>query len=188
MVISGCATVLDGSTTKLKIDSNVEGVEIFLNGGKIGKTPFEGEIPKPSSTSTTFEFKKDGYKDDSLAVGRKFVPITFVSIIFWDLGTTDLATGNAFSYAQDSIYVDMTPLEPTESALEIQQNQAKIRKFILTNYSELTPNIANGEGDYLDALIELSDTENRDEYINTVKTKLNDSKSMVDFAESVSVL
>jgi len=184
--MSGCATIIDGSTTKMNITSNVDDVKILLNGGEIGRTPFFGEVPKPESSTTQIVFKKKGYETTTITVGRTIVPITFVSIIFWDLGTTDFLTGNAFTYSRNSIFVELEPKELSMHKKKIYDKQANMRKFILQNYEEVFVQVVAGEGEYFNYITDSIGVDQlMNEPIDNLLSKKINEVDMVLFARFV---
>jgi hypothetical protein len=186
LLFSGCATIIDGSTSTLTFSSNVDGVRVLLNGGEIGMTPFQGEIPKPDNTSTQFTFRKDGYETTTITVGRKIVPLTIVSIIFWDLGTTDFLTGNAFTYSRNAIYVEMRPLKVAAADEALYESQAAMRKFVLQNYDDVYHQVQSGEGEYFGYIAESLEV-NEAEYpeLQASLSKSLTKEDMVGFAKFV---
>lgn len=63
IVISGCA-----STTVL--NSNPNGATVYLNGEKVGTTPYTHTDTKIVGSTTTVQLKKDGYQDLTTTFSR----------------------------------------------------------------------------------------------------------------------
>ncbi|HCK91739.1 MAG TPA: hypothetical protein DHW71_02065 [Gammaproteobacteria bacterium] len=184
---TGCATVIDGGTTDMQFTSNVDGVKILMHGGAIGKTPFMGEIPKPDSSVTQFVFEKEGYETETITIGREIVPITILSIISWDLGTTDFLTGSAFKYSRNAVYVEMTPVKTASFDEALYEKRADMRKFILQNYSSVYSQLKAGEGEYFDYLVSNIDTFESKEALQTAFVEKIDEYNMPEFAKFASM-
>jgi hypothetical protein len=105
---TGCATVLHGSTQMVTFNSQPEGADIFVEGNLMGKTPATFNLKK--NKYKTVEIKKDGYDRASVALSTSYDTVALLNI-FWDLSTTDLATGNAYEYEPNSYTVKLVKSE-----------------------------------------------------------------------------
>lgn len=104
LLLSGCATIISGSNQTLTFNSDVEGVNVYVDGALIGKTPVSASFKK--NKVQTVMFTKEGYESVTRNVTKEFDP-TAVLNIFWDLSTTDFITGAVYEYAPNAIYVEM---------------------------------------------------------------------------------
>jgi len=66
VVLSGCATFMNGANQKIPINSVPAGASISDNGQKVGYTPTQVSLSR--SKEHRIGFKMDGYNDDELAV------------------------------------------------------------------------------------------------------------------------
>jgi hypothetical protein len=57
--LTGCAAILSGSTTQVRLDSDPPGAKVYDNGSLVGTTPTEVNVIKKKDH--TFEFRKTGY-------------------------------------------------------------------------------------------------------------------------------
>ena len=149
VVVAGCATVVSGTTQMMTISSNVEGAEIFLDGEKIGTTPFTGAVPKNKSA---VRVEAEGYQGENLSLSKSIDPMFFGNIIIGGtLGSiTDFATGAAFQYAPSTYQVELRARSQSEQAY---RGQLATRKFAMLYANEISQDVAAGGGEYLDALV-----------------------------------
>lgn len=104
LFLTGCATVVSGTNQTLTFNSDVDDVQVYVDGALIGKTPVSASFKKNKVQSVLF--KKDGYESVTREVTKSYDPIALLSL-FWDFSTTDLVTGAAFEYTPNAIYVEM---------------------------------------------------------------------------------
>jgi hypothetical protein len=148
---ANCATITKGSRQTISITSNVDGADILLDGMKIGSTPFTGEVPKGKKILLV---KKDGYKDNTIALSRSIEPMFWGNIITGGtLGSiTDFATGSAYQYAPASYQVDLRAEGQAQADFE---RSVAARKFAMIYVDRIAADLARGSGDYLDALLSI---------------------------------
>ena len=60
LTISGCATVISGTTQTLTFNSEPTGAEVYLDGARIGSTPVSLSVKK--NEKDTVMIQKEGYK------------------------------------------------------------------------------------------------------------------------------
>lgn len=108
LLLTGCATIISGTNQTLTFNSNVEDVNVYVDGALIGKTPVSASFKK--NKAQTVMFTKEGYLAVTRDITKSFDPVALVNII-WDLSTTDFITGAVYEYAPNAIYVEM-PLKP----------------------------------------------------------------------------
>ncbi len=106
LILSGCATVMSGTNQTLTFNSDVEGVNVYVDGALIGQTPVSASFKK--NKAQTVMFTKDGYLTVTRDITKSFDPVGVLNI-FWDLSTTDFITGAVYEYAPNAIYVEMPP-------------------------------------------------------------------------------
>ncbi|MBD5771540.1 PEGA domain-containing protein [Marinomonas colpomeniae] len=108
LILTGCATIISGTNQTLTFNSDVEDVDVYVDGALIGKTPVSASFKK--NKVQTVMFKKEGYRAVTREITKSFDPITLGSF-FWDLSTTDFITGAVYEYAPNAIYVEMPKKE-----------------------------------------------------------------------------
>jgi hypothetical protein len=80
LIVSGCATIVHGTTQPIPFSSNPEGAEVFVNGSARGITPTTVELPR-SSSSCNVVYKKAGYEDKSENLHSSISGYYFLNII-----------------------------------------------------------------------------------------------------------
>jgi|TARA_B110000495_G_C23029315_1_gene612474 uncharacterized protein YceK len=104
ILFTGCATVISGTSQTITFDSSPSGAAIFLDGNRIGVTPFTTSLKKNKYSS--FRIELEGYHTISRQLDKEFDIVTLLSI-FWDLGTTDFISGAVYKYGQNSYFVEL---------------------------------------------------------------------------------
>jgi len=104
IICTSCATVFSGTTQSINFESSPSGATVFLDGERVGSTPLTLTLKKKKYSSLRVEL--EGYNTISRQLDKEFDLITLLSI-FWDLGTTDLVTGAAYKYANNSYFVEL---------------------------------------------------------------------------------
>ncbi|ETX11366.1 hypothetical protein MUS1_11270 [Marinomonas ushuaiensis DSM 15871] len=108
LILTGCATVISGTSQTLTFNSDVEDVDVYVDGALIGRTPVSASFKK--NKAQTVMFRKEGYKAVTREITKSFDKVALLSI-FWDYSTTDLITGAVYEYAPNAIYVEMPKKE-----------------------------------------------------------------------------
>lgn len=67
--LTGCATLLKGSTQEVAFASDPAKAQVYINGSYFGDTPFTMELD--SSNSYTVEFRKSGYQSKSFLINSE---------------------------------------------------------------------------------------------------------------------
>ena len=104
ILFTSCATVLSGTSQSITFESSPSGAAIFLDGDRIGATPFTTSLKK--SKYKSFRIELEGYHTMSRSLDREVDLVALLSI-FWDLGTTDLLSGAAMKYGENSYFVEL---------------------------------------------------------------------------------
>ena len=104
ILLSSCATILSGTKQAITFESSPSGASVYLDGEQVGVTPFTENLKKNKYSS--FRVELDGYETVSRSIGKDIDLVALLSV-FWDLGTTDLATGSAWKYDKNSYYIEL---------------------------------------------------------------------------------
>ena len=104
LLLSSCATILSGTKQAITFESSPSGASVYLDGEQVGVTPFTENLKKNKYSS--FRVELDGYETVSRSIGKDIDLVALLSV-FWDLGTTDLATGSAWKYDKNSYYIEL---------------------------------------------------------------------------------
>lgn len=116
VLLSGCATVVNGTTQKVGIASTPTGADVLIDNQQRIVTP--ATVALDRSASHTFLFKKDGFQDDSFVVTSSTSGWVWGNILLGGLvgGVVDFASGGARKLSQDSIHVTLVPLAAHDTA------------------------------------------------------------------------
>jgi len=106
LLLSGCASIISGTSQDLTFNSNPEGAKVYLDGKVVGVTPFTFAAQK--NKYDTMRIEKKGFVSINRDLNKKFDGVAMINI-FWDLSTTDAITGAVFKYEENSYFIEMTP-------------------------------------------------------------------------------
>jgi len=189
-VVTGCATIISGTTQVLTFQSNPSGAEILVNGIPVGITPLTVTVKRKSGTKVMV--KKEGYKEQSFVLKQSLEPWFWGNIIFGGLfgSTTDIASGATVEYSPDQYYTTLEPVEQTSAdsimkSSETPQNKAI--RFILVNYNDIASELNTGSGDHIDSLLLLLNVtdEQKSDATSKIKNIFIEKTEIPAFAESV---
>lgn len=170
---SGCATIVKGTTQSVSVNSNVDGADVFLDGMKIGTTPYSGLIAKNKGQLMV---KKDGYSAVTVSLSKTIEPIFWGNIItggtFGSL--TDFASGSAYQYAPATYQVDLKPAAQAQADFE---RRVAARKFAMLYLDRIAADLAQGSGDHLAALLAIVNGERGGADAGTIRAALAASEA-----------
>ena len=149
LLISGCATILSGSTQAISIDSDPVGAMVKVDGAHVGSTPWSGIVKKKRNIRVDVE--KVGYSREQMAIQGSFNPVSLLSIFLWDLGTTDFLTGAMWEYSPNSFYFK---LRKDGVSQELFRKEATLMAVAMTYYGDLQVELAAGTGPTLQLIHE----------------------------------
>jgi hypothetical protein len=112
LALSGCATVVNGRTEPLGLSSNPAGAEVLIDNGTMKvMTPTSVELKRDENH--TFVFHKDGYQDTSATVTSGTSGWVWGNLLAGGIigGVVDFATGAAYKFSDDTLSVNLTPVQ-----------------------------------------------------------------------------
>ena len=200
MVSSGCATILDGSSQPVNIDSSPHGARIYVNGVEVGTTPLSMLMKR--SKSTMILAKKNGYEDQQLALQTKINNTFWVNILTGGpLGsTTDYASDAMIEYSPNMYHITLNPIPLLQSheggfAVEkgartrIEQEsirtERQVRNYILRYHAYLTADISRGQGEYLSSLYTMLQLPESSETLKRLRSIAVRHQEALSFAEGI---
>ncbi len=187
LTTSGCASILDGSTQVVSFDSDPKRAKVFVNGVQVGVTPLSTQVKR--SKDTIVVFKKEGYEDEQIALQTKLNTYFWGNIITGGFlgSTTDYVSGAIVEYAPNTYHVTLEPINKSDADRKRHSHQKRVRHFILVNYSNLTSDLAKGEGDYLASLHALLGTNDLQpqETVGRLRKLATRHKDIPAFADAV---
>ncbi len=158
-VMSSCASIVSGSSQELTFESQPEGATVSLDGNVLGKTPMTTTVKKERKRIVSFS--KDGYQTQTMRLTTSLNGWFWGNFIFSYFGpfssTTDGVSGAVHEYIPGRYFITLTP-EVTAGisaapATVIIGEKAKIKEFIVLEYSNIAKDLAKGSGEYLNTLL-----------------------------------
>ena len=104
MFLTGCATVISGTSQDITFESSPSGATVWLDGERYGVTPFTATLKKNKFKS--FRVELDGYNTISRSLGKEVDLVALLSV-FWDFGTTDVLSGAVMKYDSNSYFIEL---------------------------------------------------------------------------------
>lgn len=155
MTILGCASIISGTTDQISFSSNVDPVNVYIDGLKVGETPLKVDVQKKVGLGRVVRFEKAGYKTQEFNLRNKFdaVAVLDISSVIVS-GGIDVLTGALMEYSPKTYHIEM--VDDNEVIHGDQKKQIEFAAFVLTNADVIKKNIAEGEGEALDSLIKLA--------------------------------
>lgn len=180
LLLTACGTLFNGGSQDMKFDSNVKGVELYVDGARVCKTPCVYPVERRASSFVVVA-KKKGYEEQYQTVRSSWSKITLLNLWFPLSWTTDLASGGMWKYDRDGIYIEMEKEERNTAQLEQDKKDKETRRFALFGYGELKAEAASHKvGDYTQALMALTD-----KTANELFEEVNNATSQVALAHSL---
>lgn len=186
LIFSSCSTVINGTTQKITVTSNVQGAEVTMNGTVIGRTPITTRVKRENTVHLIV--RKDGYKDYQQQLVTKLDPWFWGNILIGGLlgSTTDTVSGSTHLIDPETIFVQMEP-DTASKALQSDSKDVEIRNFVTQSYSNLVKDIKNGRGDYLRSLFSLMEIkkEKQENSLSQFKSMTNLYSTVHELAEEM---
>ena len=119
MFLSGCATLIHGTTQTVSISSEPEGADVYEMGNNLGKTPVDFELSRKKKFHSLV-LKLDGYKDERVRITRVVSGSVAANILLFPVGAlvgwgVDAASGAQWKLIPEEVYVELKPAEPGET-------------------------------------------------------------------------
>jgi hypothetical protein len=150
--LSGCASILTGSTQTITVNSNVSGAQVFMNDTLLGKTPLTVTVDRGLEGALTV--KADGYQSYNFALNKKITTTFWVNILSGGLfgSSTDMSTGAMYEYEPGTFQATLAPMNASSLELDTFEKEAALRRFLLVNHEAVVRQLASGEGTHLETL------------------------------------
>jgi hypothetical protein len=154
-------------------------ISVAIEGNQVGVTPFTGKIARKRESVALVS--KPGYASQPITLTTAFNPVTIISIVCWDLGTTDCLTGACWEYSPNSYYVNM---RPAASSLKEFQRDSQIKAFAMTYRGDISVELVAGFGSKISALHSsfFSDVA-QDDFLKMLRAIDTECLSSVEFGE-----
>jgi len=182
--IAGCTSIVSGTDQTLTFNSEPDGATVIVSGKKVGKTPLSVRIDKGKQQSLIFE--KEGYKTYTTQLSTTMDSWFWGNIILGGFlgSTTDSMSGAMDEFSPDQYFVSLTPVTPYNVSTS---KPRKIKEIIIAFGDDIRLELANGGGENVDAIINLTDEENTNKEITVRVLQKLASKNTndLDFAKSI---
>lgn len=145
--LSSCGTLFSSREQELAFDSNVKGVDIYINGQKACSTPCIAQVARSNKT-LMIKAQKTGYDERTVFIEHGYNPIAVLNVLSGVTSTFGLSTDSTndrlWQYAPGSYYVTMYKEPRNDAERRLYENADRIREFVLKNYAQLqTENFEN---------------------------------------------
>lgn len=114
VVLTGCATIIQGTTQTVGLSSTPSGAQIYLNNMPLGTTPLMAELKRKDNHVLRIEL--EGYKPYEATFTRSVSGWVFGNIVF----------GGIIGLAVDAISGGMYKLTPDQVAAQLAVSAASI--------------------------------------------------------------
>ncbi len=109
--ITGCATILKQKSVDVAVNTDPEGANVFIDGGRVGRTPVTLNLSHKHPV--VLVFKKTGYEEMSHRIDNHMVVGWILASFACDVYPVfiDLASGAAYSLNETKVNVKLDPIE-----------------------------------------------------------------------------
>jgi uncharacterized protein YceK len=110
VVVSGCASIINGSSQKIEVSSLPAGARVMVDTATVGVTPLSVKIQRRSEH--TIRVGLAGYEEAELTITSGMSAWVWGNlsfyVIFAPLGAiVDLISGGVYTFAADRLYVEL---------------------------------------------------------------------------------
>lgn len=109
--ISGCATIVQGTTQKIKVSSDPPDATVQVDGKVAGTTPLKLRLKTHKDHDLVF--MKDGYKEEKITLLRVVGSATCGNIFMWGVAgwAVDGLTASQYRLKPDKVHVELKKVE-----------------------------------------------------------------------------
>lgn len=152
--LTGCATIISGTTNEISFSSNVDPVDVYIDGLKVGKTPLKVDVDKKAGEGRPVRFEKDGYEQQEFKLRNRvdWIVVSDISSIIVS-GGIDVLSGAIMEYSPRQYHVEMKEKSSPETGS--LSRQVQFASFVLVMSDEIKRNLALGSGPALESLVSL---------------------------------
>ena len=184
LLMTGCASIITGTDQQMTFRSEPPGATITVSGQTLGVTPLTTTVMKGEKQVVRFE--KTGYKTYETQLSTTTESWFFGNILGSYLSTTssaiDYASNGVYEFSPDQYYINLVK----DGKVNLQTtSKPKIKAYILHNSAQLAQEITDGQGELVNGLFELLNTETSPENITVIRGLKAQSENDLAFAESL---
>lgn len=157
-MLSGCATVFSPSADEVSFLSSPEGAEVWIDGEKVGTTPYKSLFNRQTFKNSQVTIRARGYKSQTFPLSKSFNKVALLNLTLWPSWITDALSGSMIEFAPRSYYIELTPTRPTPNPdlaadFEARTSRGLRReqvRYLLNHYEAIVKEIARGgSGEHL---------------------------------------
>lgn len=156
--LAGCGTIFNGPTQDISFQSNIQNVNVFVNGVHVCTTPCLYPLDR-SNGSALVVAKKQGYLDQQIVLKPHFNTTAVGNLTFVFSWLTDLVSGGLWEYRPNSVYINMEK-ENMRWAEKMQfRHESRIRHYVLHTFPQLRQDAyfhPDKQGKFMPALMALT--------------------------------
>jgi hypothetical protein len=152
--LSGCATILSGTTDTLTFDANVPNVRLTVEGEDKGVLPQTVTVSRHFINGRSFlvKFEAPGYETQEFQLKREFNWVAVLDITsVLTSGGIDLMTGALMKFTPTDYHVQMVKRGKNPRSSDLERSR-RLWLYALTNYGGVQMDLIHGGGEYLDSL------------------------------------
>lgn len=167
----GCGTIFSPPSQTVNIQSEPEGVDLFLDGQRVGATPVNVVVDRDTFGSKMVMLRKEGYETKQFHLKKTINSVAIFNFTLMTPWTTDAATGNMIEYSPNNYYIELKPKRPLAGP---EVRAVRLKRFVLMNYDHVVAEILNGGGEYVAsimAILEVPQAE-REHFVQTLRGDL----------------
>jgi hypothetical protein len=183
---SGCATIVSGTSQDVSFQSQPDGATVTLDDRALGKTPVTVTIKRESGQRIKFD--KPGFKQKDMQLETDLNPWFFGNVIFGGLvgSSTDGLSGAIREYKPNHYFVTLEP-ENNNPLPNPASNRMKVKEYIVLAYLNIMQDMAKGNGEYYDSLLNLLSVpkEQADDALRKLRSLSELYKDIPIFADQV---
>jgi uncharacterized protein YceK len=158
-MLSGCATIVSGPSQKMSFSSTPDNVIISVDNVNVGNTPITVDVRR--GTGKLLILEKEGYYPKKMLLTTKFNNWFWGNIVCGGLcSATDALTKSILEYAPNNYHATLDPMNAKSIIMNIYELRQEVKLFIMSNYSDIIKELAAGQGEYLNALLQVLNIEN----------------------------
>lgn len=184
---SGCGTIFSSPSQMVHIQSEPEGVELYLDGRPMGETPVEVEVDRDTFGSRMVLLRKEGYETKQFHLKKTINSVSILNFTLLTPWATDAFTGGMIEYSPNNYYIELKPKRPL---VRREERAVLLKRFVLMNYDNLLQGISDGGGEYVSAVMEILEIPRgkRDHFVQALQNhlpELLDSPSPFDIIHTI---
>jgi hypothetical protein len=185
--LTGCATILGGREQTITVNANVSGADVYLNQTLLGETPLTAKVKR--GQEGVLRVTAEGYQPYQAALNKKISSLFWVNILSGGAfgSTTDYTTGAMYEYEPDTYMVTLQAANPSTEQRSEWQLREGLRSFVLLNNQAIVSDLAVGQGEYVDVLVDILGVtpEDRAGAVDRWRTDYAASETALDFANKI---